>query len=111
MKPEASKAFRLFSFSLSNPASQPVRRANRATDPACLTEAATVNVKLLQSRQRRAPNQNLRQPRRHYAAPASSDDARNAPVSLRGPPTEAGDSPTNTGPLLVHRYTPSSTRH
>ena len=62
------------------PASQPAPRTDCATDPAWRAEAATANAKLLQSRQRPAPSQNLRQPRRHYAAPASSDDARNAPA-------------------------------
>ena len=65
---------------LPQPASQPVPRANCVTDPARRTEAATADVKLLQSRQRPAPDQALRQPRRHYAAPASSDDARIAPA-------------------------------
>ena len=48
--------------------------------PARRTEAATAEVKLLQLRQRPAPSRTLRQPRRHYAAPASSDDARIAPA-------------------------------
>jgi hypothetical protein len=54
--------------------------ADCATDPACRTEAAATEVKLLQLRQRPAPSQTLRQPRRHYAAPASSDDAQIAPA-------------------------------
>jgi hypothetical protein len=66
---------------------------NCATDPACRTEAATTEVKLLQFRQRPALSPTLRQQRRHYAAPASSDDAQTAPASLGGPPAAAGDSP------------------
>jgi len=56
------------------------RGANCATDPVVQTEAATAEVKLLQSRQRPAASPTLRQPRRHYAAPASSDDAQIAPA-------------------------------
>ena len=65
---------------LPQPTTQSVPRANRANYPAFQTEAATTEVKLLQSRQRPALGRTLRQPRRHYAAPASSDDARTAPA-------------------------------
>ena len=65
---------------LPQPASLQVPGANCATDPARWTEAATADVKLLQLRQRPAPCHTLRQPRRHYAVPASSDDAQIAPA-------------------------------
>jgi len=65
---------------LPQPAPQRVLTAKCATHPARLTEAATADVKLLQPRQRPAPGPTLRQPRRHYAAPASSDDAQIAPA-------------------------------
>ena len=56
--------------------------------------AATTDNALLQRRQRTVKGQVLRHQRRHYAAPASSDDAQIAPASLGGPRAAASDSPT-----------------
>ena len=42
---------------------------------------------------RPASSQTLRQPRRHYAAPASSDDAQNTPAHHSAPWAAASDSP------------------
>lgn len=58
--------------------------ADCATDPACQTEAAPTEAKLLQLRQRLAPSRTLRQPfASSLRAPAGSDDAR-MPQPTRG---------------------------
>ena len=65
---------------LPQPVSQPVPGANCAFDPAPPERSGDSRCPTAAIPQRPAPGRTLRQPRRHYAAPAGSDDARIAPA-------------------------------